>query len=175
MLVLVFRIPCPQQSTCWAEPYEKVSYGLSVRENFNKTTPRVHAKSLEPCQIPVFIGINCLTPSIPFHEGEESCLIVAQPCLFWIVNADAELEDEATACRDENCLMPCVAPDVAHSAFILQGISGARQIQQEHQQADHNGKAWLTLLVFYVYLLVLIYLQNRHFNKQWMDHAWTTT
>lgn len=45
------------------------------------------------------------------------------------------LPDEATACRDENCQEPCIAPDVAHSAFILQGISGARQ--SPHESIEH--------------------------------------
>lgn len=35
--------------------------------------------------------------------------------------------DEATACRDQNCTMPAVALDVAHSAFILQTMTNGRE------------------------------------------------
>ncbi|KAF3762295.1 hypothetical protein M406DRAFT_107822 [Cryphonectria parasitica EP155] len=52
--------------------------------------------------------------------------------------ADILFEDEETACRDENCQKPIVEPDVAHSAFILQGISGAMQQQAENPQLNRN-------------------------------------
>lgn len=35
--------------------------------------------------------------------------------------------DFVTACRDENCTRPVVEPDVAHSAFILQTMTSAKE------------------------------------------------
>lgn len=35
--------------------------------------------------------------------------------------------DFVTACRDENCTRPAVEPDVAHSAFILQTMTSAKE------------------------------------------------
>jgi hypothetical protein len=35
--------------------------------------------------------------------------------------------DFVTACRDENCTRPAVEPDVAHSAFILQAMTSAKE------------------------------------------------
>lgn len=50
--------------------------------------------------------------------------------------------DELTACRDENCDKDAIAPDVAHSAFILQGMTGAaaRPQQTEHQHYENTGE-----------------------------------
>ncbi|PSR90469.1 hypothetical protein BD289DRAFT_215393 [Coniella lustricola] len=60
-------------------------------------------------------------------------------CLGSVGACSAGTCDEATACRDENCQKPGVEPDVAHSAFILQGISGARQQQSSEQQLHRNS------------------------------------
>lgn len=58
--------------------------------------------------------------------------------------------DFVTACRDENCTRPVVEPDVAHSAFILQTMTSAKEASAnlvsfqdqtnlyEQNMAEHN-------------------------------------
>lgn len=48
--------------------------------------------------------------------------------------------DIITACRDENCTRPVVEPEVAHSAFILQGIMTSAKEASANIVAFHDGK-----------------------------------
>lgn len=57
-------------------------------------------------------------------ESEESC---DSQCTGSQGPCSAGTCDEVTACRDQNCTRPAVALDVAHSAFILQTMTSARE------------------------------------------------
>lgn len=91
--------------------------------------------------VPVTVSVMEVRDHVVLEVADHVVSIVSDQSELEAVLIRWKSADELTACRDENCDKDIIAPDVAHSALILQGMTGAaRQQQTEHQHYYSTGE-----------------------------------